>query len=458
VEDWEQAYAYSRPSTVASAGGRTTVALATSGGQTLDGPQRHPVLFDGFVDHPDQTAQSLLVCARVARTRFYVPPSMVAAQIRAADPVVTSNGDRLRFEAFSACAGVYVRFDALAETLETAPSACGTTNVDVNPPMRELLAQVGGRDPLHLQVGHAGEVAVTTLEGRAVERKVPLPRRWLRGFAEAQVACAAMVPRVEWSAAEARRFLQALPASGRRPRWVAPSGRTARVTVSPAAGAVCLAGPERLRVLLPLLRFATGLRAYGPAVDDTTDAAASAWELSMPGARVVVAVSPDAARGFSGEGGALIDLAYDSADDGPDDDLRLVEAMLAWQPHIDLADISERTGLTTVRVRRALVRLSTAGRAGYDLAEGSFFHRWLPYDNRVVEAGLGRLRDARSLAEQGAVRAVTDDVAAVDSGGVTYRVVLGPDGDRCTCPWWGRHRGTRGPCKHVLAARMEAQR
>ena len=29
--------------------------------------------------------------------------------------------------------------------------------------------------------------------------------------------------------------------------------------------------------------------------------------------------------------------------------------------------------------------------------------------------------------------------------------------DICTCPWWGKHQGTRGPCKHVLAARMAAQ-
>ncbi|NED51478.1 SWIM zinc finger family protein, partial [Micromonospora aurantiaca] len=30
------------------------------------------------------------------------------------------------------------------------------------------------------------------------------------------------------------------------------------------------------------------------------------------------------------------------------------------------------------------------------------------------------------------------------------------DGDRatCTCPWWFDHRGERGPCKHVLAARI----
>ncbi|MDR1187609.1 MAG: SWIM zinc finger domain-containing protein [Bifidobacteriaceae bacterium] len=29
--------------------------------------------------------------------------------------------------------------------------------------------------------------------------------------------------------------------------------------------------------------------------------------------------------------------------------------------------------------------------------------------------------------------------------------------DRCTCPWWVKYHGTRGPCKHVLAARAEAR-
>ncbi|MFC8869784.1 SWIM zinc finger family protein [Streptomyces sp. NPDC057148] len=24
----------------------------------------------------------------------------------------------------------------------------------------------------------------------------------------------------------------------------------------------------------------------------------------------------------------------------------------------------------------------------------------------------------------------------------------------CTCPWWAKYRGGRGPCKHMLAARM----
>jgi predicted nucleic acid-binding Zn finger protein len=33
-------------------------------------------------------------------------------------------------------------------------------------------------------------------------------------------------------------------------------------------------------------------------------------------------------------------------------------------------------------------------------------------------------------------------------------VRLRAEGDRCTCPWFSKHQGQRGPCKHVLAARI----
>ncbi len=81
--------------------GRVEVSLSTSGGTTPTGATMHPRFFDGFLAHSEQTARALLTVARVARTRHYVPPGMLA--ILRADPVVTSNGDRLRFGSFYAC-------------------------------------------------------------------------------------------------------------------------------------------------------------------------------------------------------------------------------------------------------------------------------------------------------------------------------------------------------------------
>ena len=43
------------------------------------GAVAHPFFFSGFVAQPAVVAQALLMLARVARTRFYVPPNTLAA-------------------------------------------------------------------------------------------------------------------------------------------------------------------------------------------------------------------------------------------------------------------------------------------------------------------------------------------------------------------------------------------
>lgn len=447
----EQVYRYSTPSSVGTAAGRPDVRLSTSGGQTAHGLAEHPRFFDGFIGHAEQMAAALLAVARVARTRYYVPPGMLAAVLRAADPVVTSNGDRLRFESFSACCGVYARLDVLPGALDGPTLDTGTTNVDFNPPMREALAGVAGLDPLHMSVGQ--DVTVTTIEAAVTEKKVPLPERWLKGFAEVQVAASQMQPVVEIPIVEARRFIRGLPAApGTRTAalWAVPAGRGLRLTGRPGRGAVPLAGPERLRVLEPLLRFATALRAYTS--EDGQGVASSVWELDLTDARLIVTLSPEVSRGFSGEGGVLRDLVDpDSADDS-----NLVSALLAYEPRIDVESLAQRSGLSPDRVGRALGRLGAAGRVGFDAHEGAYFHRELPYDPEALEAMHPRLRDAKALVDAGAVR-FDGDLAIVRSGDVDY-VVRGADGGhRCSCPWYAKHQGTRGPCKHVLAVELVAR-
>lgn len=424
--------------------------LSTSGGRTPHGLAEHPRFFDGFLVNPEQTATALLAVARVARTRYYVPPGMLAAVLRAADPVVTSNGDRLRFESFSACCGVYARLDVLPGGLGGPALDTGTTNVDFNPPMREALARVGGLDPLHLRVGE--DVVVTTIEASVTEKKVPLPERWLKGFAEVQLAGSVMRPVLEVPVVEARRFLRSLPsARGARSTtlFAAPAGRGLRLTSRGGPGTVCLAGPERLRVLEPLLRFARSLRGYAPDGEAGAAATASVWELEMEGARLVVTLSPEVSRGFSGEGGVLWDLA----DEQSSDDADLISAMLAFEPRIDVDRLATEADLSGARVLRALGRLGAAGRVGYDTAEQAFFHRELPYDAAALARMHPRLRDARALLDAAAVRLdPTDhDLAHVRSGDVEHVVQHTPSGDRCSCPWYGKHKGSRGPCKHVLA-------
>ncbi|MEU8264612.1 SWIM zinc finger family protein [Micromonospora sp. NPDC048999] len=430
-----QTYRYLQPSALRPAG----LDL-----QTCGGPAANPRFFSGFLTTPAAAAAGLLAVAEVARTRYHQPVSPASL-----DPVVTGSRDRLRFESFSGCCGVYARMDVVPAGFDGEIVGHGTTNVDVNPPLREALARVGGIEPLHVAVGPE-DLTVSTMDGAVVERKVPLPGRWLRGFAEVHVLAAAFEPRAEIPAAEAAAFLRRLPRGDRSVLWAVPAGRGLRLTSRPVPGAVCLAGAGRLAALRGLLRHARTLRVYGPPVRAGSPAVASTWELDTGALRLSLTLSPEPYRGFSGEGAALLALAGDEVVD----DAELVGGLLSWDPTIDVAALADAVGLPDDRVRAALAQLGTAGRVGFDVADGGYFHRVMPYDAGRAERDNPRLVGARVLVERGAIE-WTDAHATVRSGEEVYRVRRRPDGAyTCSCRWWGRHQGQRGPCKHALAVSM----
>ncbi|HET6858546.1 MAG TPA: SWIM zinc finger family protein [Streptomyces sp.] len=446
-----QTYAYLRPSALRDSSAGRTLALETSGGATPAGEVANPRFFSGFLTAPTAAATALLAVADVAAARYYRPSANGSL-----DPVVTADGDRLRLESFSGCCGVYARLDVLAPGLDGDDIGHGTTNVDVNPPLRRALAGLGGLDPLHLAVGPQ-ELTVKTFDGEFVEKKVPLPERWLRGFAEAQVLAAGFALRAEVPAAEAAAMLRTLPRPTQRSdapasRWVVPVGRALRPTTRPAPGAVCLPGPERLLTLQAVLRHATTVRVYAPSAPAAADGpAAVAWEVELPGMRLTLMLSQGASRGFSGEGGVLHDLATGPAAA----DAERVAELLAWEPRIDVTELSAQAGLPADRVRAALTMLGTSGQIGYDLAEEAYFHRHLPYRAGAAETRNPRLRGARALVVDGAVR-LDGPLARVGKGDDAHVVRSDDTSDRlsCTCFWWAKHRGGRGPCKHVLAVGM----
>ncbi len=64
-----------------------------------------------------------------------------------------------------------------------------------------------------------------------------------------------------------------------------------------------------------------------------------------------------------------------------------------------------------------------------------------------------RLVGARELLAEGAV-APTATGWLVTNDGRQHWVQESGSGLTCTCPWWGKYDGGRGPCKHVLAVEM----
>lgn len=106
----------------------------------------------------------------------------------------------------------------------------------------------------------------------------------------------------------------------------------------------------------------------------------------------------------------------------------------------------------------ALARLGARGLVGYDLSEGAFFQRVLPFDLDGVEELQPRLKDARKLVADGGVQIAKsgkeEAEAWVRGTDCEHRVVVASDGTTCTCPWFAKHPGDRGPCKHILAVQI----
>jgi hypothetical protein len=445
-------YTYRYPYSSELAGGLrgSQLRLATGGGAL-----EHPYFFKGNMTQPKPTADLLRGLVQIAQSRFHVPPAMLTRILLLADPVVTSGGDRLRFEVFSACASTYARLDLLPDAIEGNFVGRGTTNVDFNASMRAALARIRNSEWVELSVG-ADKLELARRNQSVIEKKVALPLRWLKGFVEVQAYQARMALYGEVSGAEARRFLRSIPRSPlKNVCWVAFSGGASsssaslRTTQRETKGAVPVGGLHRLRVLEDLSRYAKKLRIYADPATQT-----SAWELNTGAARFHLVLSPEVWRGFSGEGQALADLA----DTTWTTILPRIHSSLKWDVVIDSAGLARKHKLEPRMITAALSALGSRGLVGFDLAEGHYFHRELPFDLSRVEALQPRLKEARKLVTAGGIRITrpTDEnvEAWVPGSDVEHRVRLTSDGMKCTCPWFAKHQGERGPCKHVLVVQI----
>jgi len=411
----------------------------------------YPHFFEGTLAHPQRTAKLLLGLMSVVQARFHVPAAMLGRIIALADPIVTCSDERLRFEGFSGCCGVYARVDLHPGSLAGTRFGRGTTNVDFNQPMLSALAMVRDTDDVSLSVGR-DEFSLEANTDSIIEKKVRLPFRWLKGLVEVQACQQRMEQQLEISGPEAVRFLRSLPRmkTNRRETWIVPSGRGLRISqVKPPRHGVRVGGLERLRVLERLAPQANALRIYADAVTGATG-----WELVFEDCRFHIVISPEVWRGFSGEGQSLesfADSAWEQA-------LPKVQANLSWHPVIDIDDLAQRSGISIDLARQSLAVLGTRGLVGYDLGEASYFHRELPFDLSAIDMMQPRLRSARKLHDEGKVHMIErePDVAeaAVSSGDISHRVRLAAEKATCTCPWYAKHQDERGPCKHILAVRM----
>ena len=434
-------YRYNGPSALtADDGGKPSLFLATSS------PDRtHPFFFDGRVRSPRVMGDMLIALSDIVRTHYFLPMPILL------DPVLTSNESLLRVEGFSGCCGVYARADFPAEAFEGNCHGNGTTNVDFNAPMRNALMRLRDDENVQFSVGK-NEVVLGKGDEKTVEKKVKLPLRWIKGFSEVQAYQPQVKFVAEVDAANALRFFRTLPKTSKpkMPSYVIISGKSLRLSQRPQRGAVKITGTHRLKAIEPLFARAKKLSIWADPENGT-----SAWQVCFEQGTFFMMISPEVYRGFSGEGQVLSSLAKPPSDEI----IAQVRAQLKWQSEIDAQKLGNSLDLSESEVVSALSVLGSRGLAGFDVTQGSYFHRELPFDLSTVEDMQPRLKGARKLIDGGQVKIISQSEGdgptyQVPGTGTNHRVRLSDQGDQCTCPWFSKHQGSRGPCKHILAAQL----
>lgn len=435
-------YRYLDRSELSDQRGTPHLHLATS----HPGDVAHPHLYQGQFKAPRQAAALLGAVQLLVGSRFFTPANSVSKAIALADPVITVDGEQLRFEGFSSCCSAYIRADFLPASHVGTVTAKGTTNVDFSPTTRSALARVRDVDGLGVSIGRDA-VSLSSQRDQVIERKVELPLRWLRGMVEVQSYLASMQEVLGFSGVEALQWFRRLPKGNTHhtPLWLSQNGsRLVSTTRVSAASSVRISDTQRLRVLETLLPLARKVRVFADAHQQ-----ACAWVLELEHARLTLALSAEPWRGFSGEGQALRSLMQMGTNVG----LASLRAQLSWQPRLCPAELAVGAALSSEQVEQGLHVLGASGLLGFDLVEGCYYHRALPFDLTALSELHPRLASAAQLVMDGQVvlHARSPAHATVGSGESAHSVRAHEGEWRCTCPWHGKHQGQRGPCKHALA-------
>lgn len=407
-----------------------------------------PCFFWGNIANPFIMARCLITLSNIVKSSFSMSPFQMALL---KDPIVTAGSERVRFEGFSHCAGVYARVDVLPDGLDGEFLDNGTTNVDFNQPMLTALGSIRQNQKVMLSIGPK-EVGLHAGGEKVVERKVPLPTKWIKGLSTVQIYLSKTEKVHTFNKIQTQQLFRAIPkGTVRNDYYLVMRGNTPMFTPVKSANAICIGGLHRLRLLEPLLPYIDTMQVFAhPGMQSTT------WQLYFGNIRFSFSLSRETFRGFSGEGAALESLIDEVSDEWVDAIDKYTYANQAFNP--TLFAIEE--DISFENVDSLTTRLAAMGLLGYDLDENRFFYRRLPFKLSRIMSLNPRMKGADKLIEENKIQIIskTNDrlEARVEGSGVQHTVIFDGKGERCTCEWYSKYQGERGPCKHVLAVKKKA--
>lgn len=436
-------YKYKSPSTLIQKEGKD--ALFLSKYSEVAKNTEAPCFFWGDITEPFLMARCLITLSNVVKSKFSFTGAEMA---RLRDPIVTAGDGRIRFEGFSNCAGVYARVDVLPDALDGEFLENGTTNVDFNQTMLTSLGNIRQKENVMLSVGQK-EVALYTGEGKTVERKVPLPTKWIKGLTTVQIYLSQAQEGFTFNKIETQLLFRSIPKGNiKTDYYLIRRGAMPVFTPVKSTQGICIGGINRLRLLEPLIPYIDKMQVFPhPNMQSTT------WQLYFGNIRFSFSLSRDAWRGFSGEGAALENLI----EDVPDEWIAAMDKYAYANQLFNPTELAMKENLSFDKVDLLTARLAAMGLLGYDLDENRFFYRRLPFKLSRIESLNPRMKGTDKLIQDGKVRIISHTPehteARVEGSGVTHTVIFDPGRERCTCEWYSKYQGERGPCKHVLAVK-----
>ena len=402
----------------------------------------------------------------------------------ALDPVVTVAPDCVFFESFakdeSSYGCLYVDRGAFRGECD---AELGTTNVDYSPSLYQHFQGLRSYRNTRLQVDPQGfEVQV---QGHADlrEEKIDLPASWLRGFGQLQAAMALPSRRVVLpveAVYSVLAFLRRHREKGgpRSIRFQLVPGRVPVLVLEPwgvsivchgapawdgAAEEIKVWGRRRLLALARLLPLAerVEVRLLGSGLP-------SIWSVSMGEMRFVLALSGWTANDWT-SGAALEGLGKHKVASPA-----LVERAsrhLESLKSANLASLVKAIAAPEAEVIGALHRLAKQGQAVYDFAARTY--RWRPVMSVAIsEAVLGpepaevvegkvlyfedQVKLGRTERAEGGRRRIPATVRGIPCE-ATFDLDGGMSKAKCDCSHFYKFRLRKGPCRHLLALKLEVQ-
>jgi hypothetical protein len=410
------------------------------------------------------------------------------------DPVITVHPDEVAFEAFSRDESTYARLAAKYELFDRIDECqCGTTNVDFSTRLHGELERMRSYRRTRFDVDPTGLTVASGAGPAHVEKKIDLPESWVMGFLQVHSAMTLGLTRFRMTPVDLYNIVRFLRghrarAAPRALRYELEPGRRVRAVLEPWEHVIELSasstfegpkpltvrtwGRDRLRTLARLIPTCGAIDVYLAGFG-----LPSIYVLDLGPIQFTLALSGWTDNDWAA-GAAKFDLLTRRLTVSTDELTRAYEAIRHLRRAGD-AEVAQAAGLGVEKARSALSSLCQVGRAMVDLAGGVYRHRDLfvePFSaleaalaaKPATPAGEQQEEVARAIVAGGDLRIIARRPVAAGyklsgsakADGRRVRPLLHVDEQgrivegSCTCPFFAKHKLTRGPCAHILALRL----